>query len=459
MADYADPRENERIQREEASRPAWYTPTVRAQSYEERRPQMAEPAHPLGNPIAAAQFAQYQAQIPLQPVEEPDLNLPRPTFFDDQEEENNSVVRPPISGIVEVLDERGDLILVVGPERREFLVCSRTLLRASKTFEVLFNRRYEGADGHMRLDIKEIGVVPLHLVLQVIHGNPTKVDEFIDDPNTLHDVLVVTHHFKMTQCLAPIAGKWLRKTYSPEPAGFHNIAVQLWITHQLGHLGCLRQTICCMVVRGRLNSKGDLIGQGASDNDAYSQFPTLKLLKIVGKALFLPTICKACPTNNPCPQDHVKHCRSHVVATLVNMVRDAITNLTQSPRQPVPSQSNGPTPKPTVCRAKNESPVRRRQCDCRMLGAFMRALYDQNWDKVDHPSSSPYSLHRRISEISRQTLKEYELPSELHRNCGPFGDKEVQPLMPIVTHEVDQIPFDEADFVKRGTMMGFGKPR
>ncbi|KAM7207233.1 hypothetical protein V8F20_002499, partial [Naviculisporaceae sp. PSN 640] len=272
--------------------------------------------------------------------------------------------------------------------------------------------------------------------LQIIHNNPTKVDDFIEDANTLHDVLVVTHHFKMTQCLAPIAGKWLRKTYCVEPQGFHNIAVQLWITHQLGHLGCLKQTVRCMVTRGRLNSRGELIGQGASDNDAYSHFPTLKLLKIV---------------------DHVKVCRARVVEILVNMVRDAITNLTQSPRQQAATQTNNPVPRPpTVCRAKNETPIRRRACDCRMLGAFMRALYDQNWDRVDHTPCSPYSLHRRISEISRQTLKEYEMPSELHRNCGPFGNKEVQPLEPIVEHEVEQIPLDEPDFVKRGTIMGFG---
>ncbi|KAK4210642.1 hypothetical protein QBC37DRAFT_292038 [Rhypophila decipiens] len=352
----------------------------------------------------------------------------------DDEEDENGVVRPPVNDVVQVLDARGDLILVVGQERKEFLVCSRTLRRASKVFDDLYSRRVEGQDGHERLDLSHIGVLPLHLVLEIIHGNHAKVNPHLTNKETLHDVLVVTHHFSMTGCLAPIAVKWLKKVYDKEPSGFHNIAVQLWITHQLGHLGCLKQTIYSMVQGGRLNSRGELIGQGATDNDEYRRFPTLSLLGVL---------------------EQVKECRSRVVAHLVNTVRDAVRNLIESPRMPAAMQTNGPAPKPTVCQVRQESPTRRRQCDSRMLGAFQRALFDQNWDKVDKPASSPYSLHRRINEVARQTLKEYDPPTDSHKHCGPFGRNGLEPLVDIVKREVDAIPFDERDFMRRGKMMGF----
>lgn len=146
------------------------------------------------------------------------------------------------------------------------------------------------------------------------------------------------------------------------------------------------------------------------------------------------------------------------MAILVNMVRDGLTSLTESPTGPPVTRVNGPAPKPTVCQALQDTPARRRQCDARMLGSLVRALHQQHWEKVDHSASSPYSLHRRITEVSRQTLKEYEMPSDLHRHCGPFGGREVPPLLPIVQREVDSIPFDEADFARRGTLMGFAKP-
>lgn len=91
-----------------------------------------------------------------------------------------------------------------------------------------------------------------------------------------------------------------------------------------------------------------------------------------------------------------------------------------------------------------------------MLGALHRALYAVNWGKVHYQAMSPQSLHKRITEISRQTMKEYEPPTDQHRTCNPFGGN-LRELMEIVNAEVDKIKFDEQDFHRRGTDMGFGK--
>lgn len=91
-----------------------------------------------------------------------------------------------------------------------------------------------------------------------------------------------------------------------------------------------------------------------------------------------------------------------------------------------------------------------------MLGALHRALYAVNWSKVNYQSMSPQSLHKRIAEIARQTMKEYEPPTDPHRNCEPFGGRLLE-LVEIVNAEVDRIEFDEQDFHRCGTEMGFGK--
>lgn len=241
----------------------------------------------------------------------PPFQPPPPPFQPPSPPSNAQGPMAPISDLVEVLDGLGDLILVVGQEKREFMVCSRTLRRASPVFDKLYNNRFQGDDGNMRLNLTRIGMIPMHLILLVIHGAPMKVQEKMGDPDLLHDVLVVTHHFEMTKCLAPIALKWLRRTYNKEPTQFRDIAVQMWITHQMGHLNCLKQTIYNMVVSGRLNARGYMIGPQAGENDEYRRFPTLQIAGILGKYHAMQDIVIL----PPLPR------RLHVVSLLINALQ------------------------------------------------------------------------------------------------------------------------------------------
>jgi len=278
MADFADPQDSNLVRREQTPQNDWhtpaYTPTITGHPYTEGQP-MDDP-YP-GNTIGH--------QLGLQPGGPPgDVHPPSfPPFQPPSPPRDVRGPAAPLSDLVEVLDGLGDLILVVGQEKREFMVCSRTLRRASVVFDRLYEHRFEGDDGHMRLNLSHIGMNPMHLILLVIHGAPMKVQEKMGDPNTLHDVLVVTHHFEMTKCLAPIALKWLRRTYNKEPSQFRDIAVQMWITYQMGHLSCLKQTIYNMVISGRLNARGYMVGPQAGENDEYRRFPTLQLIGVLGK--------------------------------------------------------------------------------------------------------------------------------------------------------------------------------
>ncbi|KAK3329215.1 hypothetical protein B0H66DRAFT_634429 [Apodospora peruviana] len=338
-----------------------------------------------------------------------------------------------LSELVEIMDGRGDLILSVGGEQREFLVCSRTLCRASPAFEKLCQQHVRSIDGFRRISLIDVGVTPMQIVLLVIHGSPTKVYPKMQDTKLLHDVLVVTHHFQMTDCLAPIAARWLKMTYNHNVQRYEDIAVQLWISHQLGHLGCLKQTIHSMVATSRLNTTGKMIGLGAADHDEYCNYPTLQSLDLL---------------------DKIEACRTRVINILLGCVNDAVKNLTESPRQPAPAKTNGPAQNPTVCKVSSEPPARRRQCDCRMLGALHRALYELNWHRIDYRSSSPHRLHNKIGEICRQTLKEFEPPVQAHKECDPFGGSLPQ-VADIVRTEVAKIAFDRAGFARRSQALGF----
>ncbi|KAK3936435.1 hypothetical protein QBC46DRAFT_321587 [Diplogelasinospora grovesii] len=333
---------------------------------------------------------------------------------------------------MEVLDSRGDLVLVVGQEKKEFLVCSRTLARASPNFAAkLFSEGREfspvsGSENHVyrrkrRISFPEISVTAMHAILLIVHGAPTQVFGKLNDVNLLHDVLVITTRFEMTECLAPVAVKWLRKTYKAEVLRFDEVARQLYITYQLGHLPCVKQTLLHMVMSLRLNSRSELIGYGASDHDEFQKFLALRSLNLL---------------------DPIYKCRQAVITRLVKEVEQAVERLTRSPR--VTALDN----KEAICKAASGQT----KCDCTLLGAFYKVLHAEGWSHIDL-KCSPNQLYKRVKKIGRQTQEMAE-PNLAHKFCDPFGGQ-LPSLEQIVSWEVNKIRFEEAELNRLGKALGF----
>ncbi|KAK3693397.1 hypothetical protein B0T22DRAFT_476245 [Podospora appendiculata] len=332
--------------------------------------------------------------------------------------------------IVEVLDPHGDLVLVIGAEKREFLVCSRTLARASPEFDqkclrnwqVVPGPRKEGdTPGPLRkLNLCGFNAEAFHVVLLVIHGAAPQVHQKMHDTKLLHDVICVTHHFDMTKCLAPVAGTWLKRIYKKDVSSYDDIATQLWITHQLGHLPCAKQTVQNMILSARRTPDGKLIGRTAPENKRYDAYNTLKITGLL---------------------DDILQARNSLIKEMLRRVDETIKRLSHSPK--IPSQADGKT----VCRARSTQS----RCDSSMLGGLFRAMHAENWKNFDH-NSSPERTYKRIMRIAALASNLAE-PTSAHRACDPFGGT-WPTLESLVEDEVEKISWDVRGFAERAFSLG-----
>jgi len=196
--------------------------------------------------------------------------------------------------MMDILDHRGDLIVQIPSKTplgtpSRFRVCSRTLYRASAFLEREYNRDESPArflsrqnDKSGKAAIKKI-VLPndvdpkaFGVVLRIIHGKLTEINMHLRDLALFNEVLALTHKLKMDNCLIPIAAKWLKRVYDNDATRFDELGPQLWITHQLGRTRLLKQTILAVVVGGRVNPDGELLGFGAADEQPFVTLGSLR---------------------------------------------------------------------------------------------------------------------------------------------------------------------------------------
>ncbi|KAK3382208.1 hypothetical protein B0T24DRAFT_686055 [Lasiosphaeria ovina] len=350
---------------------------------------------------------------------------------------------PQHNGPIEVLDDSGDLILVVGDSQIQFQVCSRTIARASP----YLRERYFPHDHHLEYEKKEavnafeiqkklffpgIEPRPFRIVLMVIHGRDTRVYHEFADMMLLRDVLAVAHHFKMTRCLSPIAGRWLKKVYNKDVARHDEVAAQLWITHQLGHLGCIKQTIYNMVIKSRLNSRGDLVGYGAPDDEPYVDDEHVRALHLLAD---------------------IAACRKRIMDRLLEIVRQAGARVDTYDHHLKNARPRGDRP----CRGRTAQRV----CEMNMATAFRWAFRASELEGLDQ-KCSPSSVHKRMIKMEQLTqmfLEPLLLSSEMpagrdHKNCKIFPHG-VPTLFEIATREVEAMPFKKEDIASRAAEIGF----
>ncbi|KAK4208923.1 hypothetical protein QBC37DRAFT_378601 [Rhypophila decipiens] len=123
-----------------------------------------------------------------------------------------------------VLDDDGDLTLVVGADEMKFVVCSRTVSRASPVFRQMLNGPFIEARPPADSDDPWIVTLPedrsetMTVILCIMHGQFAKVPRTLDGYK-LYRTLVLTEKYDMTEIIAPWVKGWM---------GSHNALVNEW---------------------------------------------------------------------------------------------------------------------------------------------------------------------------------------------------------------------------------------
>lgn len=188
-------------------------------------------------------------------------------------------VSPKSKGVPAVIhfDIDGDLNLDVGEGRtaQRFIVCSRTLSRASKVFKAMLYGQFLEAQSTNK-EREWVVALPaddpksLATLLYIVHGNFNQVPSTVTR-DELFQITVLTDKYYMTEVLRPWVQAWIDPLASDSrPMGQEGDAVLLWIAWEIGHhdlfektLGHLQET-CIIDDDGNLQ---DSYGVRLGDND------------------------------------------------------------------------------------------------------------------------------------------------------------------------------------------------
>ena len=190
---------------------------------------------------------------------------------------------------ITIVDHRGDLIIATcekpNSEGMRFRVCSNTVFRASPTLERLTRDSTVCFGGQQVLSLRDANTTALHTLLNIIHGHFAQVFPRFSDKRLLYDVLVLTHQFDMTHCLAPVAEKWFHKSYGSlnEFCTFEAFDVHLWISHELGHVTSTRAVLNTLLGNAAYNSDGQLVWPPSNNpNVEYRKMRAFETLGLIG---------------------------------------------------------------------------------------------------------------------------------------------------------------------------------
>ena len=175
-----------------------------------------------------------------------------------------------------VMDPKGDLVLIVGPEQKRFQVCSRTMARTSDYWKTLLYGPFkEGRSNNQPADGKEWEVKlgedtpqTLKIILDIIHGNIDAV------PATLnHDELVAltkaTNYFGMTHALRPHWRAWYAKL--PDASiDFERLVCVLQIARELGDFNSFVAATETLAINSYEDAKLDILCYSPHDAASHS---------------------------------------------------------------------------------------------------------------------------------------------------------------------------------------------
>jgi hypothetical protein len=192
----------------------------------------------------------------------------------------------PVSGPIESMDDDGDLILVVGPTKVNFRVCSHSLRRSSTPWRTRLSEPKAG-DGVHDWVIRLTRTDPdaFRIILRAVHGGLLVFDmPKMLSREALFQVILLCERFDMLGVLKQYWIGWLRNLPKPtlEPTTF---VQQVWIAHKLGHLQSYKNILVEFLYSAQKRPGHDdqkVFLDGHPDFDLYKD-PYLRELGVLGK--------------------------------------------------------------------------------------------------------------------------------------------------------------------------------
>ncbi|KAH8883234.1 hypothetical protein GQ53DRAFT_699818 [Thozetella sp. PMI_491] len=184
-------------------------------------------------------------------------------------------------------DSLGDLILDVGPDQSRFLVCSKSLSRASAAWKTMFYGPFaeakptgEAAAKDWVVQLPEDDPTALTIILDIIHGR------FDDIPQTLEvdallNLTILTDKYDLAHLLRPWAKGWLDFIRTHE--GSSSNESLLWIAWELGDVTMFRDAVWHILKSSRINRQGALINSDGEELQEVSYLASFDILGHIAK--------------------------------------------------------------------------------------------------------------------------------------------------------------------------------
>ncbi len=175
---------------------------------------------------------------------------------------NTAVEVTPSAEGVEVLDPRGDLTIIVGPEKVAFRVCSRAVARSSQYWEVmLYGPFSEGQaqqeNGSWEVELPEDDPGTLKILLAAVHAQHQDIPVEVTRDELLC-LAAAADKFDMIGLLKPFWSVWVEKvTLESEPSVVEALEA-LNMCYTLGHSKWFEYYLHKLATHTELNGERDL---------------------------------------------------------------------------------------------------------------------------------------------------------------------------------------------------------
>jgi hypothetical protein len=334
-----------------------------------------------------------------------------------------------ISGPIESLDPRGDLLLVAGVTKVNFRVCSRTLSLSSPAWEEKIygpltgsgpfsERKSQQGEYGWVLRVPEDDPEALRIVLKAVHYKLGDVPSILSRESLFH-LTVLCDKYDMIGLLKPFWRGWLSGLPPPQPLDSKTFVQQVWIAQKLGDLHSYKTTILEFLYSAQ-KVPGAFFEKLFLDNDIdLHQDQYLRKLGIIGKSALKPSA----PGHGT-----ALTCIFRLTVRLAWARSKAARAISQRLSAAIDTLSN---PAFTNCAYNYGNQVDwQKTCDCAMLGAVLRCLHGKSWyssGKSDWADLVPFSVRQLVAKVdgirsaaigeSRMRRKQ----GNTHKDCTPWA--------------------------------------
>ncbi len=190
----------------------------------------------------------------------------------------------PDTPATQVLDPRGDLVLVAGEcdVTTRFRVCSRSMARASPFWATMLFGPFMEGKGQQTTDdwsvaLPEDDPTALSIVLRAVHGHLSTLPRTLS-LDQLFSLAVVCDKYDMVRSLTTFWGGWVDTVEFgsyPSRTKLHVLVCQLQIAHALGYYHYFSATLVKLLSQLRQGDNDTLIFKGETGDEILDDNPQL----------------------------------------------------------------------------------------------------------------------------------------------------------------------------------------